>query len=1041
MEVQLKEYLAEIFKTVQRGDAREETYYSALAKLIESCGKIQKRKIDVTVLPKKTEAGNPDFRVWDGKHKIVGYIEAKAPGENLDKVEKSEQLKRYLHTFPNLLLTDFHEFRFYRNGELMQTVQIARSFISKKIGAVPPLEHANDFEQLLSHFFDFSIPSIRTSKALALELAKRTRFLRDQVITEELKDEEQKNVLFGFYEAFQKHLIASLTKEDFADLYAQTITYGLFTARHRFETTPNLLDKGITEKIFTRENAYKMIPPTLGILKDVFHFISSSEPPPQLQVIIEDIAEVLAEADLKKITDEFFHAKRGRDPIVHFYETFLADYDPEKREKRGVYYTPEPVVSYIVRSLHHILKEHFGKSDGFASEGVTVLDPAAGTMTFPATAISLAVEEGKKYGEIEPMVRDHLLKNFYAFELMMAPYVIGHLKMSYVLEEIGYTMKDDDRFKLYLTNTLEKEDLAQTQIPHLSSLSEESHEAAKVKQDVPIMVIMGNPPYSGVSENKGGWITGLIEDYKYVDGEHFGERKHWLQDDYVKFLRFAQWKISETGSGVVGMITNHGYLDNPTFRGMRQSLMNTFTDIYVLDLHGNSLKKEKAPDGGEDKNVFDIQQGVAICLMVKDLKGNLPSRVHHAELWGEREKKYKWLEKYDNEKTKWIDLKPNSPFYFFVPKEEGGREEYDKYTSVKDIFDKEVAGIVTARDSFVIDQRKEELEKRISMFRNLDLPDEIIEQTFGLKNTRGWDLKDARRKIAEDKSWKTHYQKILHRPFDVGTIYYTQTMVDWPRTELMPHMLNGKNVALLLAKRAEIKRGWEHVFCSEFLTQHHTVSLKEVNYHFPLYLYPSPDSHPANLFDEPSAERKSNINGSFLNELKEKLKSTLKPDQIFAYIYAILYSPEYRKRYAEFLKSDFPRIPIPSAKELFETLAKLGQELVDLHLLKSKKLEKPIAKFEGKGEARAEQRKYDEKKQFVSINKDQKFTSIPPEVWNYHIGGSQVLDKWLKDRKDRVLSNDDIRHYCRVATALSETLKLQKEIDAVIEKSGGFPIK
>ncbi|MBI3331442.1 N-6 DNA methylase [Candidatus Peregrinibacteria bacterium] len=1039
----LESYIREISKIAKRGDAREESYYSALKILLENTAeKITKRKnIEITVLPKKTDAGNPDFRVWDGKHKIVGYTEAKVPGENLAKIEKTEQLERYLSTFPNLLLTDFYTFRWYREGSLMMEVQIGRPFIAEKLKMAPPIEHEKEFERLITQFFDFSIPSLTTAKQLAIELAKRTRFLRDEVITEELREGEGRKDLIGFFEAFKKHLIASLTEEDFADLYAQTITYGLFVARHRFDTTPNLLDKDVTQKVFNRDNAYKLIPHALGILQDVFRFLSSADPSDQLKVMIEDIAEVLAESNLKKIEQEFFHARKGRDPIVHFYETFLAHYDPAKRERRGVYYTPEPVVSYIVRSLNHLLKEEFGKSDGFASSGVTVLDPAAGTMTFLATAMSLAAEEGKKYGEIEPMIRDHFLKNFYAFELMMAPYVIGHLKMSYVFEELGYKMNEDERSKLYLTNTLEWDNLSQTQIPHLSSLSEESKHAAQVKKDVPIMVIMGNPPYSGISENKGEWITKLIEDYKQVDGKHFGERRHWLGDDYVKFIRFAQWKIDQAEQGIVGMITNHGYLDNPTFRGMRQSLMNTFTDIYVLDLHGNSLKKEKTPEGGKDENVFDIQQGVTIALFVKNRKKKLPGKVHHAELWGEREKKYQWLEKKDADNTKWLKLEPNSPFYFFIPKEEKGRDDWETGWKVSEIFPLNSTGIVTARDGFVIALDKDELQRRMEMFRNLDLSDEIISQTFSLKDTRGWKMREARERISKDKNWQSYFQKILYRPFDERWIYYTPQMVDWPRHEVMPNMFED-NRCLLTMRQVAMDESYSHAGVTSDISDNRTFySNKGILYCYPLYIYPSSDSHPANLFDEPATGRRPNISEGVFAELKQKLKKEPNPEEFFYYIYAILYSPEYRNRYAEFLKSDFPRIPITSNAKLFSKLAELGQQLIDLHLLKSKTLEKPIAKFEGGGAAKVETRKYDEKKKSIAINNGQRFVGIAKEIWEYQIGGYQVLDKWLKDRKGRTLSSEDIRHYCRVAMALAETVCLQQDIDGVIEKNGGWPIR
>ncbi|SRR5579875_136162 len=641
----LKPYLKRVYEIASRGDAREESYYSTLEELLCEYGEsIGKKNIHVTTLPKRTEAGNPDFRIWDGNQHIVGYIEAKAPTvEHLDQIETTEQLRRYIHTFPNLILTNFFEFRLYRNGNLIDKSLIARPYVVHKLKSVPPVEKESEFFQLLNKFFSFSLPKVYDAKALAIELAKRTRFLRDEVIAEELKavdqpdsDEKQAKmpVLHGFYEAFRKFLISGLSKEDFADLYSQTLTYGLFAARTR------------SENGFNRKLAYDRIPRTIGILRDVFKFISLGELPQQMEWIIDDISEVLAVTDVKNILHQYFHKGKGKDPIVHFYETFLAEYDPETREKRGVYYTPEPVVSYIVHSLHNILKERFGREDGFANESVTVLDPAAGTLTFLAEAAKLAVEEFvSKYGEggKENFIKEHILKNFYAFELMMAPYAVGHLKMSFLLEELGFRLRKDDRFKLYLTNTLEMEELAQTELPGMASLSEESHLAGRVKKETPILVILGNPPYSGISANKGDWITQLIEDYKYVDSKHFSERKHWLQDDYVKFIRFAQWKIDQAGEGAIGFISNHSYLDNPTFRGMRQSLMNSFGEIYILDLHGNSLKKEKCPDGSKDENVFDIQQGVAIALFIKKKDKDRTGKVYHSELWGLRGKKYDWL--------------------------------------------------------------------------------------------------------------------------------------------------------------------------------------------------------------------------------------------------------------------------------------------------------------------------------------------------------------------------------------------------------------
>ncbi len=582
-----KKYLSNLFKTYQKGDAREESYYKHLADYISFFSESQrKKKIDVTILPKKTEAGNPDFRIWDGKQKIIGYIEAKDLGVDLERIEDSEQLERYLSTFPNVILTNFTEFRLYRNGERIEKISITRPFIIKKLSTVPPLENEDKLFGLFERFLDYSLPKTYTAKTLAVELAKRTKFLKDEIVSEELKIGTKS--IHGFYDAFKEFLIAGINEDEFADLYSQTITYGLFAARLR------------AEKNFNRKLAYSYIPKSIGIVRDVFKFMSLVDLPPQMEIIIDDIAEVLSVADAKKILNKYYHEGKGSDPVLHFYETFLSVYDPRTREKRGVYYTPEPVVSFIVRSLHQILKDKFNISDGLASKNVTLLDPAGGTLGFLAKAIETAVEEFEsKYGKgaVKTFLRDQILQNYYSFELMMAPYAIGHMKMSFLLEELGYRMEDDERVKYYLTNTLEMKELDETKFPGMSSLSHESHEAGKVKKQVPILVILGNPPYSGHSSNTGKWISDVIKEYYQVDGKPLGEKNpKWLQDDYVKFIRFSQWKIDQAGEGILGFITNHSYLDNPTFRGMRQSLMNSFDEIFILDLHGNSLKKEKAPD-------------------------------------------------------------------------------------------------------------------------------------------------------------------------------------------------------------------------------------------------------------------------------------------------------------------------------------------------------------------------------------------------------------------------------------------------------------
>jgi len=1030
-----KAILTNYFKTLtnvaSQGDAREESFYSCLETLLQQFAVSTGRsEVHVTTLPKKTEAGNPDFRVWNGQDRIIGYIEAKKPTEeNLDYVETTDQLQRYRQTFPNLILTNFFEFRLYRDGQLVDRVLAARPRVLQ-LGVVPPVEKGDELLNLLEQFCSFSLPRSYTAEALAVELAKRTRFLRD-VVADELR--EGKGVLRGFYEAFQTYLIANLTLEDFADLYAQTITYGLFAARTRVPPS----------KQFNRRLAFYNIPRTIGILRDVFQFISLGDLPRQLEWIVDDISGVLAVADAGGILDRFYHEGKGSDPIVHFYETFLAQYDPQERERRGVYYTPEPVVSYIVRSLHQLLKEKFGRSDGLASEGVTLLDPAAGTMTFVARACQEAVREFEsKYGTggREEFIRQHILSNFYAFELMMAPYAVGHLKMSFFLEELGHRLSDDERFQFYLTNTLEMEELEQTHLPGMASLAQESRLAGEVKKRRPILVILGNPPYSGHSSNRGPWIRGLIEDYKHVDGKPLGEKNpKWLQDDYVKFLRFAQWKIEQTGQGLVGMITNHSYLDNPTFRGMRQSLMQTFDEIYVLDLHGNSLKRETCPDGSKDENVFDIRQGVAIAFFIKHkpCEGSEPSQgcsVHHADLWGLRQDKYDWLLDHNVETTDWQEISPKLEFYLFLPRDEAALERYNEFVKVTEIFPVHSVGIVTARDRLTIHWTPDEAWRTVVTFANMD--PELARKAYKLgKDVRDWKVAWAQQDLKESGLDRDKIVPILYRPFDVRHTYYTGNSRGFhcmPRRDVMQHMLAGENLGLITPRQHKDEFG---AYVTRHVGTHKTVAVYDINYYFPLYLYP--DTSKKDLFsDLESDEKKPNLNPKVVAALTAAYREEPTPEDIFHYVYAVLYADTYREKYAEFLKIDFPRIPFTADFELFQALAALGKRLVDLHLLRSEELDPPLARFQGQGDSRVARSKsqgfrYEPREERVYVNKTQYFEPVPLVLWEYQIGGYQVLAKWLKDRRERRLTLEEIKTYCRVVTAIQRTIVLQEEIDAL----------
>jgi predicted helicase len=720
-----------------------------------------------------------------------------------------------------------------------------------------------------------------------------------------------------------------------------------------------------------------------------------------------------------------------------------------------------------VRAIHDLLKTHFDLQDGLASKEVTLLDPAGGTLTFPAEAIKLAVKEfTEKYGEggLNQFFQNHILKHYFAFELMMAPYAIGHIKIAFLLEELGYKMKDDDRFNLFLTNTLDMEDLAQTEIPGLESLSDESHKAGKVKRHDPILVILGNPPYSGISSNINEWTEELLktnldgaQSYYEIDGKKLEEKKLWLQDDYVKFLRFSQWKIHKAGHGIVGMITNHSYLDNPTFRGMRQSLMNTFNEIYIIDLHGNGLKKETTPEGAKDENVFDIRQGTAIAIFVKK-KGAKGCKVVHRDIFGLRETKYDWLGEREFKKKDYDSLKPESPWYFFIKRNTKAIEHFIKWQKIDELFPVNNVGIVTARDHFALDHDLKALEARIRQFRDLRFDDEFVKEAYHLKDTSTFKLKKFREELSKEADWNEMLDEVMYRPFDKKFIFYSKWVVERPIADLMQHMRKS-NLGLAIGRQGQVV-GDEHLWNLALVTD----SLVDFNLFyrggellFPLYLYKPTEqkrkTQTMMLFEPEESYGKDGRKPNISKEVLEKLEKAYKrkftpsplppspgrgastgrgegftPENILHYCYAILYSNTYREKYAEFLKIDFPRIPFTSDFKLFLQLAELGEQLTELHLLKSKALNKPIAKYKGKGDDRIEKPKFDEERQMVFINEKNYFEGVSPEVWNYHIGGYQVMEKYLKDRKGRLM--EDPGHYCKMATALQETIELQAKIDS-----------
>lgn len=1007
----IEKYLKDVANTTIQGDAREESYYQHLSNLLEDFSKsIGKPKTHITILPKKTEAGNPDFRIWDGDLDIVGYIEAKVPGSDLDHIEKSKQLNRYRETFPNLILTDFYEFRLYRDGKLVDKTFIGQPFVTGKLKTHPPVENEKIFLKLFDKFFSFSLPKVFSAETLAIELAKRTSFLKEEVINQELEDEENDgNQVLGFYDAFQKYLIAGLTKEEFADLYAQTITYGLFAARTR------------TDEAFNRKLAYNYIPETIGILKDVFQFISLGTLPQQMEVIIDDIAAVLNVADISKILQTYYKKGKGSDPIIHFYETFLHKYDPKIQEQRGVYYTPTSVVDYIVHSLNEVLKSDFDKEDGFANTDVTVLDPAGGTLTFLAQTAKFAIEDfTKKYGEGHRanFIKDHILKNFYAFELMMAPYAIAHLKMSFLLEEYGYKMQDKDRFKLYLTNTLENEELEQTRIPGMSSLSEEGKQAARVKRKQSIIAIMGNPPYSQASYNKSHFIEKIMKLYK----EDIKNEKNTqlLSDDYAKFIRFCHWKINLVGKGVMSLITKNTYINTSSFKGLRKKLLESFDKVYVLNLHGKLY--EKTPDGGKDENVFDIRVGTAIIICVKtgekeDTKlGNL----FYSELFGDRIFKYGYLETHNITNTKWDKLEIDPINFYFEKKNFNEAELYDSFWAIDEILNQNVSGVKSGRDHFVLGGEKRELENRFNLFVTLsDIS--MIKETFQIDNGTDFNIEKVKSKFR--KAMPESIQPFSHKPFDNKYIYYDALFVDRDRREVMQNLYLGENLSLIIKKR-HFDKYYNHCFISDKITDINFLGGQ--SYVFPLWIYDGTDG----LF---GATKRSNIKGEFERTIAKKFKKPELTESIFYYVYALLYCPKYREMFAGQLQTDYPKIPFTADFRIFRALSDIGKSLVELHLLTSKELSKPAIKFNGNGNNKVDELDFRKEEERLCINKTQYFSGISEEVWEWEIGKNTPIKHWMKNAKDSELDLNKTIEFSKICTAVKLTFEKQKEIDEYYE--------
>lgn len=931
--------------------------------------------------------------------------------------------------------------------------------------------------------------TIRTADLLAEELARLARGIRDKA-RRMLAAESENGALTKLFKAFQTALIHDLTPDSFADTYAQTITYGLLTAA----ISRTEMSEGRHGTFVKADDIADIVPVTNPFLKEMLQtFLKAGGRKGGIdfdELGIQDVVELLRgeETDLPAVIADFGNKNPNEDPVIHFYEHFLAAYDKPQKKQRGVFYTPQPVVSYIVRSVHELLQTEFGLEDGLAStitwgemvarklpsplagegqgergeftipEGtspdapfVTILDPATGTATFLVEVISVIhrtltekwkkqdMPEAQRLAAWNDYVPAHLLPRLFGYELMMAPYAISHMKIGLKLFETGYRFGSEERVRIYLTNALEPAHEVQPQLEAMApALAHEAQAVSEVKQMQRFTVVVGNPPYSVLSANLTDAARGIVDLYRYVDGIKIKERsmlrlEMHLQDDYVKFMAFSQRVLQQTDVGILGFITNNGFLDNLTLRGVRFALLQQFNQIFITDLHGNRLRQGTGVVA--DENVFDIEQGVAISI-ASSTGGKL---VKYADIDGSREKKYITLQQNTVATTKAQVIKPQTSQFFLVPRDDSAWPEFKEFISLLDVMPVNISGIVTAHDNLVIDFGDQRLIENARALRNSLLSVEQVRVILSVKDNAGWKLAKARTAMQSVSNDQAFLHRYGYRPFDTRRIYYHPALVWSDRRKVMSHVLAGNNVALATCRQLA-QTPWEHIFVTRELQDDCFVSnrTRERSYHFPLHLR-GPEQQrgsQADLITE-DGERGSNFSKSFIKVLAIDVKHA-SPESIFHYIYAILHSPTYRTRYSEFLKIDFPRIPVPGGLPLFQFLANLGGELVALHLLESPKVNDFITRFEGQGD-NSIPKKPVYKDGAVWINASQRFEGVPEAVWNFHVGCYQVCEKWLKDRKGRTLSDGDIAHYQRVVVALNETIRLMAEIDRVIEAHGGWP--
>ncbi|GAA8359255.1 DNA methyltransferase [Helicobacter pylori] len=1042
----LKEYLESIKDLTT--EKNELTHRLSLHNLLSRLKDNFNKEFKIEHEPKRDQGSQPDFRVsFQGLN--IGYIENKRVGENLTQLSKSDQIRKYLELNPNLMLTDYLNFMWVGKDEnnaplIKKEISVASlDELSKPLKPKPQTER--DLIELFKSFFNHEAAPITNAKDFATHLSPRTRYLKDALIKY-----QEKVQVSSIFNNFKEYLYEELSFEDFSDALAQTLTYSLFLAKlnHPFEKI-NL------------DNVRSSIPKNFAVIREMADFLKKLDGIKEIQWLLNEILSSINHVDMDSILKDL---NDDKDPYLHFYETFLSAYDPKLRESKGVYYTPDSVVKFIINALDSLLKTHFkdaplGLKSALDNENIKLLDFATGTGTFLLEAFRKALEMRKTSDGGISTKEDkyqNLLKQFYGFEYLIAPYAIAHLNLSQAFkEEFKKPLKENDALKIILTNTL----IQPSEIAAYRGLNPifetELLNAQEIKKDENILIITGNPPYSGASSNEGlfEWEVkatyGIEPEFQTIEIEKKvkltdkiktllknlqtqkqGDKSvkstnkdalkslkqihskyklqneknpKWLLDDYVKFMRFAQNKIESLGHGLFGFISNNAFLDNPTFRGLRHSLLECYDELYILNLHGNARKKEKTPQGADDENVFNIKQGVSINLFVKKAQ-TTKQKIHYYDVYGQRAEKYAFLAQNDLNSIEWLELTPREPFYLLLPLETRLLDEYEQGFSVQDMFQISSVGIVTGRDRIFIANNTESLKEQVLKYCN-----EFNEQC----------IKDI------------HY-----RPFDIRKVYYDTKKLERARENTFKHMLPPpptnpktpnqmrKNVALNTPRQLKNNdKSWTQCFISSRINDQGLSSGGNgagVNY--PLYQFRDPN------YTE-------NFTPKFRDFIDKHYNHSFEPLEILGYIYALLYSPNYRKRYEEFLKIDYPKILFTENKDLFRTLSLLGIELIGLHVLNQESLNYSFEKLKDAtiGESGYKEacernpiiKKPSHNEQRLYINHSAYFSGVSQEIYDYRVGGYCVLDKYLKSHKNEPC---DFDHVTRIIKIIARTIEIQKTL-------------